>query len=231
MLGRHLGCSAKVFWRIDLFLKDSAELISGNGKPIVPANAGSVSIRLTTDRLKIMAPRYVMLFQYGSNMDPNRLNGADRLNGSAEAVSVARLRGWGIRFDLYSEGENHCGVTDIVPTAREHVEGVLYKVPYRKVIAPRGERSAMDIIEGAGLGKRSNYKRRKVFVWTRGKKTEARTYLGTAPGRKRFLERSSEDRRVSREYFGHLLKGARRFKFSKRYIAYLRMQAGRLKFR
>jgi hypothetical protein len=93
-----------------------------------------------------------MLFQYGSNMDPNRLNSADRLDGDAEVVGVARLKGWGIRFDLYSGGENHCGVTDIIPRVREHVEGVLYKVPYRSVVAPRGQRSRMDVVEGAGFG-------------------------------------------------------------------------------
>jgi len=173
-----------------------------------------------------MARKNIMLFQYGSNMNPDRLNSADRLDGDAEVVGVARLKGWGVRFDLYGELAQG-GVTDIVRSGKEDVEGVLYKVPYRLVVAPRRQRSRMDEIEGAGLGKRSNYKRLKVSVSRKGKKIEARTYVGTAAGRDRFLRRSVEDRRVSKDYFGHVLTGAKRFKFSKRYIAYLRRQAGR----
>ena len=172
-----------------------------------------------------MAQRYIMLFQYGSNMNPNRLNSTDRLDGAAQVVGAARLNGWGVRFDLYSES-NGCGVTDIIPSTREHVEGILYRVPYRLVVAPRGRRSRMDEIEGAGLGKESNYKRLKLSVWRDGNKIKARTYVGTVLGRKRFLKRSNEDHRVSKAYFGYLLSGGRRFKFSKRYIAYLRKQAG-----
>jgi len=166
-----------------------------------------------------------MLFQYGSNMDPKRLNSPDRLNSAARDPAVARLQGWGVRFDLYSEG-NRCAVTDMIPSAREHVEGVLYRVPYGLVVAPRGQRSRMDIIEGAGLGSgRSNYKRQKICVLRDGKKVEARTYVGTVAGRRRFLRQSVEDRRVSADYFEHVLVGARRFHFSERYIAYLRRQA------
>jgi len=50
-----------------------------------------------------MKRRSVRLFQYGSNMDPDRLNSGKRLNEAAEPVGVARLDRWGIRFDLYSE--------------------------------------------------------------------------------------------------------------------------------
>jgi len=166
-----------------------------------------------------------MLFQYGSNMDPDRLNSDKRLKGAAEVVGVAQLPDWGIRFDLYSEG-NQCAVADIVPSAREHVEGILYRVPYGKVIAPRGQRSEMDKIEGAGLGERSNYKRQKVSVVRNGKKIEARTYVGTVAGRRRFLRQSIEDRRVSADYFGYILGGARRFNLTRQYIGYLRRRAG-----
>ncbi len=171
-----------------------------------------------------MAQRYIMLFQYGSNMDPDRLNSADRLNGAAHEIGAARLKGWGVRFDLYGERAQG-GVTDIVRSAKEHVEGVLYKVPCRLVVAPRGERSAMDLIEGAGLGKESNYKPLKLSVWRGGKKIEARTYVGTVLGRKRFLRRSVQDRRVSKNYFGYILNGAKRFRFPASYIAYLRKHA------
>lgn len=172
-----------------------------------------------------MAQTYIMLFQYGSNMDQKRLNSPKRLDGAAEVVGVARLQGWGIRFDLYSES-NGCGVTDIVPSARENAEGVLYRVPHELVVAPRGLRSRMDEIEGAGLGATSNYKRQTVLVLRNGKKIKAHTYVGTASGHKRFQEQSAADRRVSKAYFGHVLSGARRFELPAEYIAYLRKRAG-----
>ena len=159
-------------------------------------------------------------------MDPGRLN--SRLAGAARAIGVSRLDHRGIRFDLYST-KNEYGVTDIVSAAREHVLGLLYKVPYRLVVAPRGQRSRMDEIEGARFGPRSNYKRQKILVRRNGKNVDARTYVGTALGRKRFLRQSSEDRQVSEGYFRYLLAGARRFKLPKSYVAYLRRQAGALK--
>jgi hypothetical protein len=166
-----------------------------------------------------------VLFQYGSNMDPDRLNAVERLGGAAQVVGSCHLKNWGVRFDLYSE-TNQCGVTDITPSVRERVEGVLYQVPYRLVIASRGQRSRMDEIEGSGRGSRSNYKREKVMVWRNREKVEARTYIGTVAGRKRFLSRSHKERQVSEAYFKHVLSGARRFNFSERYIVYLRTQAG-----
>lgn len=73
-----------------------------------------------------MPPRHIMLFQYGSNMNPDRLNGVDRLNGAAEFVGMAKLPGSGIRFDLYSQN-NGCGVTDIVPSAGETAAGLEFR--------------------------------------------------------------------------------------------------------
>jgi AIG2-like family len=173
-----------------------------------------------------MADRKILLFQYGSNMEPRRLK--SRLAGVARVVGVARLNHWGIRFDLYSSNQEF-GVTDIVPSAREHVLGILYKVPYRSVVAPRGQRSPMDKIEGSGLGRQSNYMRKKILVRSNGKTIEARTYVGTALGRKRFLRQPPEERRVSKAYFGYLLAGARQFRLPKSYVPYLRRQAGTLK--
>jgi hypothetical protein len=164
-------------------------------------------------------------------MDPDRLNSAKRLDGAAKVIGAARLKGWGVRFDLYGELAQGA-VTDIIPSTGERVDGVLYRVPYRLVVAPRRQRSRMDEIEDARWrDKKGNYKRLKASIWKDGKTIEARTYVGTVAGRERFLRRSVEDRRVSKAYFRHILAGARRFKFSKRYIAYLRRHAGRLKLR
>jgi AIG2-like family len=175
-----------------------------------------------------MARWNILLFQYGSNMGPERLNSSDRLAGAAQVIGFACLDHWGIRFDVYSV-KNNCGVTDIVPAAQENVLGVLYEVPYSLVVAPRGQRSCMDKIEGARRGRLSNYKRQKILVRRDGENIEAQTYVGTALGRRRFLRRSSEDCQVSEAYFEHLLAGARRFKLPKSYVTYLRRQAGPLK--
>lgn len=83
----------------------------------------------------------------------------------------------------------------------------------------------MDEIEGARRDKKSNYKRQKIVVWRNRQKVEARTYVGTTTGRKRFMRRSPEHRRVSEAYFEHILIGASRFNFSERYVAYLRKEA------
>jgi hypothetical protein len=157
-----------------------------------------------------------------------RLNSPGRLAGVARAIGVACLDHWGIRFDLYS-ADNEYGVTDIIPAAREKVLGILYEVPYSSVIAPRGQRSPMDIIEGARRGRLGSYKRQKILVRRNGENVEARTYVGTVLGRKKFLRQSSQNRRVSKTYFKYLLAGARRFKLPKSYVAYLRRQAGALR--
>jgi hypothetical protein len=80
-------------------------------------------------------------------MNPDRLNARERLNGAAVERGVARLNGWGIRFDLYSI-TNGCGATDIIQSAPEYVLGILYDVPTRLVIAENQQRSRMDEIEG-----------------------------------------------------------------------------------
>jgi hypothetical protein len=66
-------------------------------------------------------------------MDPERLNAPERLDGVAIVCGVARLQGWGIRFDLYSIN-NRCGVTDVVQSAQEYVLGILYEVPMSLVM-------------------------------------------------------------------------------------------------
>lgn len=101
---------------------------------------------------------YVKLFQYGSNMNPTRLNAPQRLDGRARGIGVARVDGWGIRFDLYSV-TNRCAVTDIIPAKDEYVLGVLYDVPIPFVVARRGKPSRMDKVEGAKADGSGNYKR------------------------------------------------------------------------
>ena len=159
-------------------------------------------------------------------MDPHRLRG--RLNNDIQELGVARLDGWGILFDIYSKS-NRCGVTDLV-VASEYVLGVLYRLRRDLVIASPGERSPMDKIEGAGLDEYSNYERIEVRVQTQDSDVSAFTYAGADAGRRRYLQKSSFDQRVSRSYFQHLLSAVRKSFISlQEYVTYLVSKAGVLK--
>jgi Gamma-glutamyl cyclotransferase, AIG2-like len=172
---------------------------------------------------------YVRLFQYGSNMSPSRLNSSCRLRKKARRPKSARLEGWGVRFDLYSTG-NECGVANIVEVTGEYVLGIVYQVPARLIYARTGRRSKMDEIEGVQLDGKGNYKRQRIDgITVDGEKVSAVTYVGTSHGKRRFLLRSQQERAVSSAYFSHLLKGAEKFAFSEKYISYLRRQVGALK--
>jgi hypothetical protein len=114
-------------------------------------------------------------------MNPDRLNARERLNGAAVERGVARLNGWGIRFDLYSI-TNGCGATDIIQSAPEYVLGILYDVPTRLVIAENQQRSRMDEIERARPDGNGNYQRLTVNVDFHGSNIEAITYAGTRRG-------------------------------------------------
>jgi|SRR5581483_552785 gamma-glutamylcyclotransferase (GGCT)/AIG2-like uncharacterized protein YtfP len=164
---------------------------------------------------------HLFLFQYGSNMSPDRLNGSKRLNGLATAIAAAKLDGWGIRFDLYSE-TNQSAVTDIVPAPGEYVMGILFEIP-------RAALDTMDNIEGVRGDGTGNYQRAdaEVTVIPDGVTVAAITYIGTESGRERFRKQPAERHAVKSDYFEHLLAGARQFAFSRDYVAYLRRQAGR----
>lgn len=172
---------------------------------------------------------YLKVFQYGSNMDAERINCPNRLDGRALVAGVARLDGYGIRFDLYSGQENRCGVTDITEAVNEHVLGVLYDVPIPLVVAPAGRRSRMDEFEGARPDETGNYQRIRLSVAVGKTKISAVTYVGTDQGRRRFVQRTAEEQQVSDEYFGHLRAGVQAFRFPKEYLAYLERQAGDLR--
>lgn len=160
-------------------------------------------------------------------MNPDRLNCPDRLNQKARVVGVARLNGWGIRFDLYSE-TNGCGVTDIARAVNEHVFGVLYDVPIRLVVAQAGRQSRMDRFEGARPDGTGNYQRIRLSVTADERQLTAVTYVGTDVGRQRFARKTAAEQQVSERYFGHLESGAQAFRFPREYKAYLTEQAGPL---
>jgi hypothetical protein len=78
-------------------------------------------------------------------MSPERLNHFDRLNGRAKVLGVARLDGWGVRFDLFSR-RNACVLANIVESRGEHVLGVLFFTYYKTLCFRTGsnEQAALD---------------------------------------------------------------------------------------
>jgi hypothetical protein len=97
-----------------------------------------------------------LVFQYGSNADPNRLNSHDRLRGDARSVGTAYTEdSFQLDFTVWSD-RNNCAAADIVPGGGRTIWGVLYEVPdflIRRDTA--GDRRSLDAIEGEG----TNYER------------------------------------------------------------------------
>jgi hypothetical protein len=150
---------------------------------------------------------YLKVFQYGSNMNLERINCAKRLNGKAWFATVALLEKHGVRFDIYSTNSG-CGATNIASAENEYVLGVVFDIPIRLVVAPRGKRSRMDRFEGARPDGTGNYKRVWLEVTVGDRSFSAVTYVGTDVGKRRFHERNPIEQQVSEEYFGHLRLGA-----------------------
>ena len=86
----------------------------------------------------------VIIWQYGSNMDENRLNSGDRLKGTATFIGLAIKKGYRLSFTH----TNKCGVgtSDILSSNTEDfVIGCLYEIPDNKI-------SKLDEIEGVNSG-------------------------------------------------------------------------------
>ena len=76
-------------------------------------------------------------FAYGSNLDAAQM--AERCSDS-KVICVARLQGYCLKFDRYSDGWG-CGVADIVREQGSEVWGLLYEISER-------DRYALDRYEG-----------------------------------------------------------------------------------
>jgi hypothetical protein len=90
-----------------------------------------------------------LLFQYGSNMSPARLNSANRLRGDAKSLGLAQTADqYELDFTVWSTG-NRCAATDLVPNGSRRIWGVLYQVPDELLARETsGARKSMDEIEG-----------------------------------------------------------------------------------
>lgn len=151
-------------------------------------------------------PRNVLIWQYGSNMDEDRLNSPGRLEGSAKFVGLALKRGYRMAF-THTNNEG-VGTSDIVESDPTHfVIGVLYKIPEAKLRKLRS-------IEGVFLGA---YKEVANFKLTKldhqlnetNQIVHVITYI---------VVRKERNPPTNSEYANHILKGIRDHRMGTEYF-------------
>jgi len=148
----------------------------------------------------------VIVWQYGSNMDEDRLNSGDRLCGSARFVGLAIKKGYRLAFTH----TNKCGVgvSDIIESCPEDFAiGCLYDIP--ESIMPK-----LDRIEGVNSGA---YERLCDFVVVKldenldqtSEQVIAQTYV---------VVQKEENPKTDGDYANHVLKGIKEHRMGESYF-------------
>jgi len=150
-----------------------------------------------------------IVFQYGSNTSPDRLNSEDRLCGDAKSLGLAYILGqYHLGFTVYSH-KNGCAAADLIRAPGKRAWGVLYEIPdYLLSRDTSGERKSMEDIEGP------NYRRRRINVIRAdedGDLLDAWTYTVRPEKREKGL-------RTSLEYVNHILTGLKENQAPEEYI-------------
>lgn len=102
-----------------------------------------------------------IVFQYGSNTLPSRINSEDRLHGDAQVLGKTKTaKSYDFVFDIWSN-TNNCAAADIISGGSTQIWGVLYRIP-DFLISRRtsGKQKSLDAIEGES----SNYSRVTIEV-------------------------------------------------------------------
>lgn len=156
----------------------------------------------------------VLVFQYGSNLSPDRLNGPDRLDGRARAVGPVVTTGrYELDFTVWSE-TNRCAAADLIPGRGRPIWGVLYEIPVEGVFrdrCPPGQ-ICLDAIESEG----TNYLRTAIEVCGPDGTPLAPSVL-TYLGRRR-----QTGIRTAEHYVRHILDGLRAHEIPRDYLTYVR---------
>jgi len=141
----------------------------------------------------------MLVFQYGSNMNGNRMNAKDRLGGDAHRIGIARtMEPHVFCFPVWSK-TNNCAAASISPsiTGRQ-IFGVLYAIPdwlVNREEASAKSRNSLDAIEGEGI----NYSRITIdILQSNDERISASTYVAA---------KSECERKTSAEYATHILSG------------------------
>lgn len=91
-----------------------------------------------------------LVFQFGSNTSSHRLNGPDRLEGTAISLGLARtVAPHDLAFTAWSEGMQ-CAVADLRPGRGRTIYGVLWDIPDQRVFRDRAEGRTLDDVEHEG---------------------------------------------------------------------------------
>jgi len=148
----------------------------------------------------------VVVWQYGSNMDEDRLNSGDRLGGAARFVGLAIKRGYRLAFTH----TNKCGVgaADIVESSPEDfVIGCLYDIPENMM-------PELDKIEGVNSGA---YKKLCDFAVVELdenlKQTSGRVFAQTY-----VVVQKEENPKTDGDYANHILKGIKEHRMGESYF-------------
>lgn len=129
-------------------------------------------------------------FAYGSCMCPVDLKRTLGENTHDYAIGPATLKGYRLGFYKRSKLRN-CGVLDIVPDPNSHVEGVLYKLPWR----------LSDRLDEREEVPTNGYRHEMVNVSSQGKLyANVRTYV--------VVNKLSEEVAPNDWYFNVVLRGA-----------------------
>jgi gamma-glutamylcyclotransferase (GGCT)/AIG2-like uncharacterized protein YtfP len=148
----------------------------------------------------------VIVWQYGSNMDEDRLNSGARLNGAARFIGLAIKSGYRLAFTHV----NKCGVgtADVIESSSEDfVIGCLYDIPENMM-------HKLDEIEGVNSG---SYNRLCDFDVVKldenlkqtSKKVIAQTYV---------VVQKDKNPKTDGDYANHILKGIREHRMGESYF-------------
>jgi hypothetical protein len=191
----------------------------------------------------------VRLFQYGSNMHPERFiqrikDGNDHTPAGtpldAKLLGLARLDGWRLHANLWSaRQERHkrrdpslgdpraCRVVNIVREAGARVWGALYEIASDLVTRCDGERSVVDLLEGHRTTRDpENYAKICVTVEMDGDPRTAWTYIGLREATER-CERRYPDTWCDPSYAETVLAGAQSIRAPAEYLEELRTALAR----
>ncbi|HTP96603.1 MAG TPA: gamma-glutamylcyclotransferase [Burkholderiales bacterium] len=157
----------------------------------------------------------VTVFQYGSNTSIERLNGPDRLQGSAIARGLAETVE---RFDLAFTRLTRSGwaAADLSPGAGRRIFGVVYDIPEHRVFRSHAmpDIRTLDDIEAEGEA----YRRIgiRVRLCADGTLTDAVTYVVKDP---------QANLRTTPEYVRYIVTGLRSFGAPEEYLDYVKTRA------
>lgn len=150
----------------------------------------------------------ILVWQYGSNMDEERINSPTRLGGKAKFVQIAIKRGYKLSF-THTNKEGF-GTADIEVDPTSYVIGCLYEIPDNKL-------EKLDRVEGVKSGA---YKRDKITISRLNHKLEescepisAITYVVVS---------KEENPKTNAEYANYILRGINTHKMGRPYFEKVR---------